>query len=52
MIFIHYIYKYTPTYQVTLPSCPTRETKYQIGMALCGARPNEQVVNKHVAKFL
>ena len=36
MIFIHYIYKYTPTYRVTLPSYPTRETKHQIGMALVG----------------
>ena len=29
----HYIYKHTPTYRVTLPSYPTCETKYQIGMA-------------------
>ena len=34
MRFIHYIYKYTPTYRVTFPSYPTRETKVQIGMAL------------------
>ena len=34
MIFIHYIYKYSPTYRITLPSYPTRETNYQIGMAL------------------
>ena len=32
--FIHYIYKYTPTYWVTFPSYPTRETEVQIGMAL------------------
>ena len=34
MGFIHYIYKYTPTYRVTLPSYPTCETKVQISMAL------------------
>ena len=34
MIFIHYIYKYIPTYRVTLPNQPTRETKHQIGVAL------------------
>ena len=34
MRFIHYIYKYTPTYRVTLPRYPTRETKVQIGMAI------------------
>ena len=33
MIFIYYIYKYTPAYRVTLPSYPIRETKHQIGMA-------------------
>ena len=27
-------YKCTPIYRVTLPSYPTHETKYQIGMAL------------------
>ena len=34
MRFIHYIYKYTPTYRLIFPSYPTRETKDQIGMAL------------------
>ena len=35
MIFIAYVYKYNPTYRVTLTANPTRETKHQIGMALC-----------------
>ena len=34
MIFIAYVYKYNPTYRVTLTANPTRETKHQIGMAL------------------
>ena len=33
MIFIAYVYKYKPTYRVTLTANPTRETKHQIGMA-------------------
>ena len=33
MRVIHYIYRYTPTYRVTLPSYPTHEAKVQIGMA-------------------
>ena len=35
----HYSYKYTPTYRLTFPSCPTRETKLQIGMALIKIHP-------------
>ena len=34
MILIAYVYKYNPTYRVTLTANPTRETKHQIGMAL------------------
>ena len=33
MRFIDYIYKYAPTYRVTLPGYPIREAKIQIGMA-------------------
>ena len=34
MIFIAYVYKYNPTYRVTLTANPIRrETKHQIGMA-------------------
>ena len=31
MRFIHYIYKYTPTYRLTFHSYPTCKTKLQIG---------------------
>ena len=34
MIFIHDIYKFIPTYRLTLPGYPTRETIHQIGVAL------------------
>ena len=34
MIFIHDIYKFIPTYRPTLSGYPTRETIYQIGVAL------------------
>ena len=33
MIFIHDIYKFIPTYRLTLPGYPTRETIHQIGVA-------------------
>ena len=33
IIFIAYVYKYNPTYRVTLTANPTRETKHQTGMA-------------------
>ena len=33
MIFMNYIYEYTPTYRLTFPSYPTRETKVQIDVA-------------------
>ena len=31
-----FIFKYNSTDRLTLSSFPTRETKHQIGMALCG----------------
>ena len=34
MIFTAYVYKYNPTYRVTLTANPTCEAKHQIGMAL------------------
>ena len=34
IIFIHDIYKSIPTYRLTLSGYPTRETIYQIGVAL------------------
>ena len=34
MIFIHDIYKFIPTYRLTLPGYPTREIIHQIGVAL------------------
>ena len=34
MIFIHDIYKFIPTYRLTLSGYPTRETIHQIGVAL------------------
>ena len=37
MIFIHDIYKFIPTYRLTLPGYPTRETIHQIGVALAKA---------------
>ena len=46
MIFIQYIYKYTPTYRVTLPSYPTRETKHQIGMALRNAGTHSRMFKR------
>ena len=33
MISIAYVYKYNPTYRLTITANPTRETKHQIGMA-------------------
>jgi hypothetical protein len=33
MIFMGYIYKYSPTYRLTVSGYPTRETIYQIGVA-------------------
>ena len=33
MIFIHDIYKFIPTYRLTLSGYPTRETIHQIGVA-------------------
>ena len=33
MIFIHDVYKFIPTYRLTLSGYPTRETIHQIGVA-------------------
>ena len=33
MILIHDVYKFIPTYRLTLPGYPTRETIHQIGVA-------------------
>ena len=45
MIFIHYIYKYTPTYRPPPFSNPTHETKDQIGMALINLRSPPDITN-------
>ena len=45
MIFIHDVYKFIPTYRLTLSGYPTRETIHQIGVAL--AIPNRHLLQNN-----